>query len=31
MTNNQVFENCQLDKSHWKINYSVTTEYIMLA
>ena len=31
MTNNQVFENCQLEKSHWKINYIVTTEYIILA
>ena len=31
MTSNQVFENCQLEKSHWKINYIVTTEYIVLA
>ena len=31
MTSNQVFENCQLEKSHWKINYIVTTEYIILA
>ena len=25
------FENCQLEKSHWKINHMVTTEYIILA
>ena len=31
MTSNQVFENCQLEKSHWKINYIVTKEYIILA
>ena len=31
MTSNQVFENCQLEKSHWKITYIVTTEYIILA
>ena len=31
MTSNQVFENCQLEKSHWKINHIVTTEYIILA
>ena len=31
MTSNQVFENCLLDESHWKINYIVTTEYIILA
>ena len=31
MTNKQVFENYQLDKSHWKINYIVTTEYITFA
>ena len=31
MTSNQVFENCQLEKSHWKFNYIVTTEYIILA
>ena len=31
MTSNQVFENCQLKKSHWKINNIVTTEYIILA
>ena len=31
MTSNQVFENCQLEKSHWKLNYIVTTEYIILA
>ena len=31
MTSNQVFEACQLDKSHWKIYYIVTTEYIILA
>ena len=31
MTSNQVFENCQLEKSHWIINYIVTTEYIILA
>ena len=31
MTSNQVFENCQLDKSHWKINYIVTAEYIIQA
>ena len=31
MTSNQVFENCQLDKSHLKINHIVTTEYIILA
>ena len=24
MTSNQVFENCQLEKSHWKINHIVT-------
>ena len=30
MTSNQVFENCQLEKSHWKINYIVTAEYIIL-
>ena len=29
MTSNQVFENCQLEKSHWKINHIVTTEYII--
>ena len=28
MTSNQVFENCQLKKSHWKINNIMTTEYI---
>ena len=27
MTNNQVLENCQLEKSHWKINHIVTTEF----
>ena len=27
MTSNQVFENCQLEKSHWKNNYIVFTEY----
>ena len=31
MTSNQVFEDCQLDKSHWKINHIVTTENIILA
>ena len=31
MTSNQVFENCQLEKSHWKINHIVATEYIILA
>ena len=31
MTSNQVFENCQLEKSYWKINYIVTTECIILA
>ena len=31
MTSNQVFENCQLEESHWKINYIVTTEYCILA
>ena len=31
MISNPVFENCQLDKSHWKINYIVNTEYIILA
>ena len=31
MTSNQVFENCQLEKSHWKFNYIVTAEYIILA
>ena len=31
MTSNQVFENCQLKKSHLKINHIVTTEYIILA
>ena len=31
MTSNQVFENCQLEKSNWKINYIVTAEYIILA
>ena len=31
MTSNQVFENCQLEKSHWKIYPIVTTEYIILA
>ena len=30
MTSNQVFENCQLEKSHWKINHIVTIEYIIL-
>ena len=25
------FENCQLEKLHWKINHIVTTEYIILA
>ena len=31
MTSNQVFENRQLEKSHLKINYIVSTEYIILA
>ena len=31
MTSNQVFENCQLKKLRWKIDYTVTTEYIILA
>ena len=31
MTSNQVFENCQLEKSHWKHNYIVTPEYNILA
>ena len=31
MTSNQVFENGQLEKSHWKISMIVTTEYIILA
>ena len=31
MTSNQVFENYQLEKSRWNINYIVTTEYIILA
>ena len=31
MTSNQVFENCQLEKSRWKINHMVTTEYIIVA
>ena len=31
MTSNQVFENCQLETAHWKINYIVSTEYIILA
>ena len=31
MTSNQVCENCQLEKSQWKINHVVTTEYITLA
>ena len=31
MISNQVVENCQLEKSHWKINHIVTTEYIILA
>ena len=31
MTSNQVFENCQLEKSHRKNNHIVTTEYIVLA
>ena len=31
MTRNQVFENCQLEKSHCKINHIVTTECIILA
>ena len=30
MTSNKVFENCQLERTHWKINYIVTTEYIIL-
>ena len=30
MTGNQVFENCQLNESHWKIIHMVTTEYIIL-
>ena len=30
MTSNQLFESCQLEKSHWKNNYIVTTEYIIL-
>ena len=29
MTSNQVFE--KFEKSHWKINHIVTTEYIILA
>ena len=31
MTGNQVFENWQLEKSHWKINHMLSTEYIILA
>ena len=31
MTSNQILENCQLEKSHWKIDHIVTTEYIILA
>ena len=31
MTSNQVFENCQLEKSQWNIDNIVTTEYIILA
>ena len=31
MTSNQVFENCQLKKTYWKINHIVTTEYIIMA
>ena len=31
MTNNQVFEICQLEESYWKINYIVATEYIILS
>ena len=34
MSSNQVFENCQLEKSHWKNNQIVNTEmteYIILA
>ena len=31
MPSNRVFENSQLEKSHWKINHIVTTEYIILA
>ena len=31
MISNLVFENCQLEKSHWKINYIVTTEYMIVA
>ena len=31
MASNLVFENCQLEKSHGKINYIVTAEYIILA
>ena len=30
MTSNQVFENCQLEKSRWKINPILTTKYIIL-
>ena len=31
MASNEVFENCQFEQSHWKINHMVTTEYIILA
>ena len=31
MTSNQVFDNCQLEKSRSEINHMVTTEYIILA
>ena len=31
MTSNQLFENCQLEKSHRKSNLIATTEYIILA
>ena len=31
MTSNQVFENCQLEKSQWNIDNIVTKEYIILA
>ena len=32
MISNEVFENCQLERSHLgKINHIVTTEYIILA
>ena len=31
MTSNQVFENCECEKSQWKITHIVTTQFIILA